>query len=123
MRNKLLERHLYKGVKGETVPGNEVFAISLEFQCLTVILTDQVGETGLCATDSSTNFRRHFHCSFRGIVSHFSSASGTFSPGVGLYEFEYGESLALKSEGVAGLMLYDSEAMNCRYDSSETNRQ
>ena len=42
-----LERHLYKCIWAEAMASNEVLSVSLELQCLTVVLANEIAQTRL----------------------------------------------------------------------------
>lgn len=52
-----LECHLNESVGRKSMPGDEVLAVSSKLQCLTVVLTDQVGDPSLGESNAGAEFR------------------------------------------------------------------
>ena len=52
-----LESHLNKGVGRESMSSDKRLPVSLELERLTVVLTDQIGDSGFCKTHPRFEFR------------------------------------------------------------------
>ena len=53
-----MEGHLHERVGAESMARNEVLAVALEFESLTVVLADQVADSRLCKPYASAQLRR-----------------------------------------------------------------
>lgn len=51
-----LKSHLDESIRTEPMPLDEIAAISLKLQSLRIVLTDEVGDSGLCVAYTGSDF-------------------------------------------------------------------